>query len=174
MGKIDVTTWKQFKIKELFSIERPSSRVQTSYEDGEIPFVASGNENNGIQKYCKAKNNESLDKGNCITVSPVDGYAFYQENDFLGRGGAGSSINILRNPNITKYNALFLCTLIRKVCSKYSYSQMCSSSKLGEEFLPLPVLENGHPDWEYMDNYMRKIEKHQIDNLKQLRNILKH
>lgn len=49
-----------------------------------------------------------MDKGNCITVSPVDGSAFYQETDFLGRGGAGSSILMLYNADINKYSGLFL------------------------------------------------------------------
>ena len=168
---IDISNWKFFKIGDLFTIDKPAPRVQTQYEPGVVPFVASGNDNNGIQKYCKPKEQETLDKGNCITVSPVDGYAFYQEKEFLGRGGAGSSINILRNDKLNKYNALYLCTLIRIVCSKYSYTQMCSSSKLKSEKIPLPVLDDGTPDWEFMENYIRNIEQKQIQNLTNLLNI---
>ena len=169
MKKIDIKYWKEFRIGHLFSIEKPQPRVQTQYEDGEIPFVASGNENNGVQKYCTPHENESLDKGGCITVSPVGGFAFWQKKDFLGRGGAGSSINILRNPNLNKNNALFICTLIRIACGKYSYTHMCSASKLAAETIFLPIKKNGSPDWEYMDMYMAELTemlKHKIECLK--------
>ena len=61
-----------------------------------------------VQKKSDIYQKEILDKGNCITVSPVDGSAFYQEKDFLGRGGAGSSIILLYNENLNKYNGYLL------------------------------------------------------------------
>ena len=80
------------------------NRSQSDYEEGEIPFIASGNYNNGVLKYLMPKDNEVLDKGNCITVSPVDGSSFYQKEDFLGRGGAGSSIILLYNDHLNEKN----------------------------------------------------------------------
>ncbi len=153
MSKIDISTWRSFIVSDLFQIERPNARKATGLNAGSIPFVASGNYNNGIEKYVEST--EELDKGNCITISPVDGSAFYQSNDFLGRGGAGSSIIILRNPNINQYNALFLCTVLSKICSKYNYSNMGSASKIKREAIHLPCTEKGEPDWEYMENYIR-------------------
>lgn len=161
MKKINITKWKEFKIGDLFSISKPSQRILTEYETGTVPLVASGSENNGVKKYCEPLKDEVLEKGHCITVSPVDGYAFYQANDFLGRGGAGSSINILRNENLTSTNALFLCTIIRRVCSKYSYNQMCSASKLSTEKILLPVTIDGTPDWKYMGDFMEYFLKKQ-------------
>ena len=97
MKKIDISKWKEFQIDTLFTVSRPASRSVKKYYDGNVPFVSSGNFNNGIDSYKKPLENENLDKGNCITVSPVDGSAFYQEVDFLGRGGGGSSIILLYN-----------------------------------------------------------------------------
>lgn len=91
MKQIDTKQWKEFIIKDLFTVKRPSARSQANYNDGDIPFVASGNFNNGVLKYLEPKKDEILDAGNCITVSPIDGSSFYQEDDFLGRGGAVSS-----------------------------------------------------------------------------------
>lgn len=103
MGKIDTSKWEPFKIRSLFTVKRPVARSQSKYDDGDVPFVASGNYNNGVLKYLCPKTGEILDKGNCITVSPIDGSAFYQKNDFLGRGGAGSSIIVLYNDSINEY-----------------------------------------------------------------------
>ena len=110
MSKIDTSKWEEFKISSLFTVKRPAARSQSKYEDGETPFVASGNYNNGVLKYLTPKNGETLDKGNCITVSPIDGSAFYQKDDFLGRGGAGSSIILLYNDKLNEYSGYFIAT----------------------------------------------------------------
>ena len=155
--KIDTTYWKEFEIENLFSISRPPARLANEFEKGDIPFVASGNENNGVEKYVAVKD-EILDKKGCISVSPVDGSCFYQPYDFLGRGGAGSSIILLRNARINQYNAFFVCSVLRKVCSKYNYSNMGSASKIKQEKILLPATPAGEPDWKYMEMYMRGVE----------------
>ncbi|MGU9293711.1 hypothetical protein ACV3ZF_13855, partial [Clostridium perfringens] len=107
----------------MFNIVRPSSRSVKKYEDGNVPFVSSGNFNNGVDSYKIPFNHEKLDKGNCITVSPVDGSSFYQELDFLGRGGGGSSIILLYNENLNKLNGLFIASVINKTLKRlYDYS----------------------------------------------------
>ena len=78
MRNLDELRWEQFHIGDIFSVERPSARNKDNYEDGDVPFVASGAINNGVMKCCKPKDDEKLDKRECITVSPVDGSTFYQ------------------------------------------------------------------------------------------------
>ncbi len=158
MKQIDTKQWKEFIIKDLFTVKRPSARSQANYNDGDIPFVASGNFNNGVLKYLEPKKGEILDAGNCITVSPIDGSSFYQEDDFLGRGGAGSSIILLYNPNLNLYNGYFIATVIRTVCKKYAYSDMANKDTIGAEKIKLPVDETGNPDFSYMESYMKNLE----------------
>lgn len=155
--KIKSTEWGNFVIEDLFEIKRPCARSQSDYYEGKIPFIASGNYNNGVLKYLEPKENEKLDKGNCITVSPVDGSAFYQRDDFLGRGGAGSSIILLYNNNLNENNGAFIATIIRKICYKYGYNNMGSKETIRKEIIKLPIDENGNPDYEYMNEYMRDL-----------------
>lgn len=155
--KMDTTNWGEFQIKNLFEIKRPTARSQSNYEIGSIPFVASGNYNNGVLKYLKRKDNETLDKGNCITVSPVDGSSFYQDKDFLGRGGAGSSIILLYNEQLNNKNGIFIATIVRKICSKYLYNDMGSKETIAKEKIMLPITLNGQPNYEYMDKYINNI-----------------
>lgn len=159
MTRINISNWNDFIIKNLFEIKRPEARSQVKYNEGEVPFVASGNFNNGIIKYLTPKEGEILDKGNCITVSPIDGSSFYQESDFLGRGGAGSSIILLYNSNLNKYNGRFVATIIRSVCQKYVYSNMANKDVIGSEIIKLPVTRSGVPDWKYMTKYVIDLEK---------------
>lgn len=158
MGKINVNTWQEFIIGDLFEVKRPSARSQSDYEKGPIPFIASGNFNNGITGYCTPKKNEILDKGNSITISPLDGSAFYQENDFLGRGGAGSAIIILYNDNLNRLRGLFLASAIRHQLTKYSYNNQLSSKIIIKQKIYLPATKNNEPDWEFMETYMKDIE----------------
>lgn len=110
--KLSDREWGVFLIGNLFSVKRPIARNKDNYESGDVPFVASGSINNGVMKCCKPHEDEKLDDAGCITVSPVDGSAFYQPYSFLGRGGAGSSILMLYADNINLYNGQFIARMI--------------------------------------------------------------
>lgn len=161
--ELDITKWQKFKIcgkGGLFNLVQPTARRLTDYlTDGNVPFVASGGFNNGIEKYVMTKPKEIVDKGNCISVSAIGGYSFYQEKDFIGRGGAGSAIKILYNDNLNEMNALFLCSILQRTLSKYDYNTMLSGTKLKKENIFLPVKNDNSPDWKYMENFTKKIYK---------------
>ena len=154
---IDVSEWGEFRVGDLFDVSRPSSRSSQNYDEGYMPFVASGNFNNGVTAYLQPKDDNDYDEGGCITVSAVDGYAFYQKDRFLGRGGAGSSIMMLRNDNLNELNGKYICTLIRKACSDWEYSNMGNKDKLTDTIIWLPITSADEPDWQYMEDYMRRI-----------------
>lgn len=158
MNKIDTSRWKTFKIGDLFSVSRPISRKQNDYEDGETPFVASGCFNNGVQAMLEPKDADDIDEGQCITISPVDGYAFYQEEDFLGRGGAGSSIIILRNKNLNRYNGQFIASVIRHIFKSWTYSDMGTADIVSDSYILLPATADDIPDFAYMESYMQNLE----------------
>lgn len=160
-SNVDISKWHKFKIcgeDGIFELVQPKARKLTEYLDnGEVAFVASGAFNNGIEKYVET--NENLDKGNCITVSAIGGFSFYQEKDFIGRGGAGSAIKILYNNRLNERNALFFCAILQKTLSKYDYTTMLSGEKLKKEFIYLPIRKDGQPDFEFMEKYIETLQK---------------
>lgn len=175
LNKVDISDWQGFIISRLFVIESPAERSIKTYNSGDIPYVSSGKKNNGIVSYLEPKDDEELEKGNCITVSPLDGSSFYQEDDFLGRGGAGSAISMLYNEKLSKYSALFICTIIKNTSKKYDYNDALTGDNLANLIIKLPVLHNedgsifidkdkkysdyGYmPDWTLMESYMETIE----------------
>ena len=149
--------WRTFYISELFSVSRPKPRNKNDYCPGDIPFVASGSVNNGVLKLCSAIGDEKLDERNCITVSPVDGSVFYQPMDFLGRGGAGSSILILRSEKLNKFNSQFIARAIRQTTSKYTYGHMGNQDSIKRERVMLPVNSENAPDYGYMEQYVKNM-----------------
>ena len=150
--------WGVFLIGDLFSVKRPPARNKDDYELGDVPFVASGSVNNGVMKCCKPLEDEKLDEAGCITVSPVDGSAFYQPYSFLGRGGAGSSILMLYADNINLYSGQFIAKMISNTCAcKYTYGHMGNKDGIKRERIMLPVDENNHPDYQFMEDYAKEL-----------------
>ena len=72
MNKVNILDWKEFQISRLFKISSPASRSIKTYNEGDVPYVSSGSINNGIISYLEPNKDEDLEKGNCITVSPLD------------------------------------------------------------------------------------------------------
>ena len=186
--ELAIDGWKDFVIARLFTIKSPASRSIKKYSEGEIPYVSSGSVNNGIISYLKPQNDEQLEEGNCITVSPLDGSSFFQDEDFLGRGGAGSAVSLLYNSNLSKYNALFICTIIKKAAQKFDYSDALTSDNLRTLKIKLPTRYNKDgsvyldaekeysdegfvPDWEYMEHYMQEIETVVRDSLSRFQSV---
>lgn len=157
MKRLSEKEWGEFYIGDLFSVSRPRARNKDDYIYGDVPFVASGAVNNGVMKCCKGKENEVLDAGNCLTVSPVDGSTFYQPMDFLGRGGAGSSILMLRSDSIQPDFGQFIARAVQQTCSKYSYGHMGNKDSIKRERVMLPVDDKGNPDYAYMTLYSTEV-----------------
>jgi type I restriction-modification system DNA methylase subunit len=158
---IDINKWKRFIIcgdGGIFKLVQPKARKLSEYlHDGDVAFVASGAFNNGIEKHVKT--DEQLDKGNCITVSAIGGFSFYQEKGFIGRGGAGSAIKILYSDKLNEKNALFICAVLQRALNKYDYTTMLSGDKLKKEFIYLPAKKDGQPDFTFMENYIDNLQK---------------
>lgn len=157
--KVDTREWEEFQVGELFDIKHPAARSEKKYCEGEINYVSSGAFNNGVANKLMPLPNELLDRGGCITVSPLDGSSFYQEEDFLGRGGSGASISILYNSHLNKNNALFICSVIRSSANGFGYTDLLNGENLKSLTIKLPVDKTGQPDWAYMEEYMRKVEE---------------
>ena len=83
---------------------------------------------------------------------------------------------MLYNDNLSKYNALFICTIIKICATKFDYSDAFTSDNLKNLKIPLPAKKNNNgslyinkdlnyndngnvPDWDYMNDYMKDIEK---------------
>lgn len=157
--KVNTREWGEFRVGELFDIKRPAARSERKYCEGEINYVSSGAFNNGVANKLMPLPNELLDRGGCITVSPLDGSSFYQEEDFLGRGGSGASILILYNSHLNRNNALFICSVIRSSANGFGYTDLLNGENLKSLTIKLPMDKTGQPDWAYMEKYMRKVEE---------------
>ena len=158
MMRLDDREWETFYNGDLFTVKRPAARNKDDYTEGGVPFVASGSVNNGVLKCCEPHEGEMLDDAGCITVSPVDGSAFYQPYPFLGRGGAGSSVLMLYRDGINLYTGQFIARMVANTCTgKYNYGHMGNKDSIKRERIMLPVADDGEPDYQFMEDYVREL-----------------
>ena len=64
-------------------------------------------------------------------------------------------IDIYKVPNSI---GLFITTIADKVRGKYNFGYKRSDTRLKKEKLQLPIDKDGQPDFDYMVNYIKKLE----------------
>lgn len=153
--------WKEFKVKDLFEVKPVKGKSITHYKVGKIPYITTSSVDNGLNNFIDTEENISLK--NCISIDPIGGKSFFHEYDFVGRGGAGSAINLLYNNSLDKYSGLFICKLLESSSiSKASYGIQLNGNRLKNLKLLIPIDKNGEPHWKYMSNFVKKLEKENI------------
>ena len=166
--------FKEFKISEVFEIKKVFGKPLKSYEKGIIPYVSGSQNNNGIVGFVSALE-EDISKGNCISIDPIKGFAFYQPINFVGRGFSGASINLLYNNNLNETISLYLCTVIEKIAKNLaSYNNLFNSDRLASALITVPVIpspDKKHEytvediDWNYMKKRIAELERERIAEL---------
>lgn len=154
---IDVSGWGEFDITELFDMSLPKGDLQVKkVDDGNIPLITPSNFNNGmLQRISEHSKSTLYDKGS-LTVD-MFGNAYYQEEDFFVT--AHGHVNVLiPKMTLNVYTGTFLASTVRTMFfDKYGFNEMCTQKVLKAESIWLPITSTGEPDWQYMEDYMRRI-----------------
>lgn len=165
MSKIDTSSWKKFKIKDLFEIRKVYGKPISEYPAGSTPYVTGAQDNNGVIGYVTAPP-EAISEGGCISVDPIKGFACWQPEPFVGRGFSGASINLLYNEHLTESTALYVCSCIEKFSTAVAaYTNLFNSSRLADAEISLPVTAVEQPDWDYMQERIAELEQERIAEL---------
>lgn len=156
--------WKEFKVKDIFEFKKKNSKGLNYLEknDKGISYLGATNRNNGVLEF--VKDDEKLKyKGNCIAFirngEGSMGYAVYKKEDFI----ATQDISVGYNDNLNLYTGTFITTIADRVRGKYNFGYKRNQNRLENEILHLPIDENGEPHWEYMSQFMKKLEKENIE-----------
>lgn len=172
----DTSKWREFNYKEIFTIckgfynKKPEDSTSDDY-----PFIGASDSNNGVTaKYSlsdiqdasktgeepNAAISDKIFKGNCITVSNNGsvGYAFYQKSDFT----CSHDVNPLYiHPKWAKelnpYLAMFICSVIMLDRYRWGYGRKWRPKRMPLSKIKLPVDDNGNPDWQYMEDYIKSL-----------------
>lgn len=166
MAKIDISSWKEFRVGEYFHGVRGTSRKLQGLEDGATPIIAAARYNQGIAGYY----NIPSEYENSITISCNGvgcGSTYYHDYPFAITGDAIVLQNTVEIPDRALH---FIASVYDTYFSrKYSYNDKCSAEKAEAELIKLPATPSGEPDWTYMDEYMQSViqlSKEYLNNLR--------
>ena len=155
--KIETTTWKRFKIGELFpKILKPEvyHTYQVTTNDNGIPYIVRSKFDNGM-KYRVINSNLKTSPAGVISFGAENSTFFYQEEEWC----SGRDIYYIDTRSISPYACRFLITCLCKVATKYSYNHGLFPDLLKKDYVTLPVKSDMTPDWDYMEQYMETIER---------------
>ncbi len=152
---LSVGRWRVYSFGELFDIQKGKRLTKADMIPGDVNFLGAISENNGIRDRILT---DFTWKPNCITVNYNGsvGEAFYQDQPFW----ASDDVNILYAKqwwHMNKYNALFILTVIKANRYRFSYGRKWTLEKMKESILKLPAGEDGMPDFEYMESYIKSL-----------------
>ena len=172
MSKIDTSSWKKFKISELFGNAKLGKYHNPTdlYSDSNgYDFICASNLNNGINKDMPKVNGEnlSLTPPNIIAWGKQCPMFTYHQNPCVTSQG----MYYIELPEaVTEEMALFIITLLEHACSgNYGYNNCLIGSKFDDLEISLPVTMKDVPDWDYMQERIAELEQERIAELEQER-----
>ena len=160
----DEVRFGEFRVDEIFEVVGTKSldAGAVEFKDTGINFVGRTYENNGVQgkidKQAYAPND-----ANTITATVIGNYKYvkYQEEPYY----CSQNINKLTlldtfGYTLNRLSADYLITVIRKFVEQYNGQQGgYKLSELKGYKMLLPIKSDGTPDFEYMERYIRAMEK---------------
>lgn len=156
MSEIDTSNWGEFQIGDLFPvIERAKRRTINDYSTGDVPYVTNSTVNNGVSGHLQPKGAGDIEAGRCITVASVEGWAFWQEEDFLANS-SGNGLLMLRSDELNEMRALFVCAAITSALEA-GFAVMLTLNVVANTKIRLPITLDGKPDWLWMEKTMREL-----------------
>ena len=159
MNKINIDNWKEFAMSDLGFKNYHGKRLKKSDRlEGDIPFITAGKENQGGVG-CIGNDMDTYE--NPITID-MFGNVFYHEGIFAG----DDNIYFFVNPKLNKYQKLFIVgALHRFIHSVFAYIDQFRQDNADRLSVFLPSTQSGEPDFQYMEEYIKNVEKKQNHNL---------
>ena len=155
--RLDDVKWGEFKLGELFFAESGDFDIKKEHIDGiGTDVVTAGETNNGILG--KTDIPAKIFDGNTITID-MFGKCIYRASCYkMVTHARVFSLKCLFD-DFDEKSGLYITAILQKLVNGFNYSNMCSWNKIKDLSISLPVTPTGEPDWQFMEDYIRAIEK---------------
>ncbi len=152
--------WNSFRLIDIVTdvhngIPYNASDLTVAAEgDDYITYVTRTDENNGVSMCAQVLDYDGLEKANAITIGDTTATIFFQEHDFI----AGPHIIVIRAEWFNVYTANFIISLLNKEKYRYPvFGRAFSKDLIKETVLYLPIRNDGSPDFEFMEDYIKSL-----------------
>jgi type I restriction enzyme M protein len=149
---------KLLAFTDVFLCERGTRLTRVNQMPGDIAYISSTKENNGIDDFINPPEDMAI-YNNKLTLSNSGSvcYCYYHDYDFV----ASDHVTVIdikdKNITLNLYIALYLKPIFESMRYKFNFGREISNSRLRKEKLKLPIDDEGNPDWEYMENYIKSL-----------------
>lgn len=154
--ELNVNSWKEFKISDLFKLKTGKTLNITDMEKGKIPYVSASGNNNGVIGYVNT--DKDIFKPNAITV-PIVGnsvaIAGYQDKEFVLSNNAIALYSKYKGFN--KYHAMFIIPILKLEKFRYGYGRKWGLGRMEQSVIKLPATPEGEPDYQFMEDYIKTL-----------------
>ena len=127
-----------------------------------MPFIGASDANNGVTEFV-GNTNKSLDS-NVLGVnyngSVVEN--FYHSYECIFSDDV-KRVKFKDKEYGDEFTYLFLKQMILSQKNKYQYGYKFNAKRMSRQKIMLPIDENDEPHWEYMSQFMKKLEKENIE-----------
>ena len=157
--------FKLYTIGGLFDIATGRDFIIGNAESGNIPLISHTNTNNGVVNYVKYVESRRIFKAQ-TTIALADRGVFYATTQFKDFH-IGTRVKALtfKNGEKSEESRLFVTTAINKLQSFFVEYLTNATDKLPKLSIYLPVNQQDEIDYEFMETYIRAIEKKVIKNV---------
>jgi hypothetical protein len=150
--------WSEFNVIDLFDFVKGDQNNMANIEKGIIPLVSAKKGDNGYKDFAFQKDKKIFKKNSLTLNNDGDGGAgisFYQPFDYL----LDSHVTALYSKNdLNKYVLLFISRCVTAQREKFGHGYSINNQRLRVFKFMLPVDKNSKPDYDYMENYIKKLE----------------
>lgn len=163
-GSLKNTEWQEFKIGKIFEQLLRGNNKGHSNEDCQFGVSYNGAKynDNGVTGFVETNGKFKIFKGNAIVfVMTGEGsvsLSVYKKEDFV----PSSNVFVGYSSVLNRWNGLFLVTAINNGADRYNYGYIRNEKRLFNEKILLPVNSDGLPDWQFMEDFMKQIERDKI------------
>ncbi|WP_180336913.1 restriction endonuclease subunit S [Mycoplasmopsis pullorum] len=158
--KIKTKSWLNFKIKDIFYLEKGKCNNASSLlEDGDdIYYIGVKKNNNGVMKKVKRNKNLVSRKNALVFICDGEGsvrFHTFQDKEFI----ASTTLTLGYNKQLNKYNSMFIITALDKNRYKYSYGRKYRVNEFTTLKLPAILTPNNkwEPDWKFMKYFIKQL-----------------
>lgn len=160
---LDKVEWKTFRFTEVFQeIQRGKRLTKANQTDGPKPYISSTAENNGVDAFIGNETGiRKFEDVLTLANSGSVGSTFYQQFEFV----ASDHVTALKSENADKYAYLFLSTVVKRLEEKYSFNREINDTRIKREKIILPADKQGNPDFQYMSDFVKKLELDKVQEV---------
>lgn len=153
---IFVGDWQEFKICQLFDINKGHRLTKANMIPGKINYIGASADNNGVTHHIGNKDHVFNAGSITVTYNGSVGQVFYQNEPFW----ATDDVNVLTLKEDQSVNVkLFLMSCLRQSGKRYGFADKWTVSKMKKDVIKLPVDINGNPDWQYMNKHVTLLQQ---------------